>query len=183
MPVIVGPRRTHNYYSPATGEFTARVMESWKKLHNFKPMTMSATGTGLSATSLASKIRYGMLWLAENCENPDVRAYFQRLRSEVRVHIHHNNIDLSRTVDPATTMSLIQNRDVIDMRADLLAWVDSIKPLRQKFERLGLDLGDDDLAWFSAKLAELEQNGYCGVIKRNHIIIVNYPKNLLLSEE
>jgi len=176
------PSRKHNYYSPDAGKFAARVVESWSKTNNFLPLTMSAHGTGVSSGTLASKLRYGLQWLAENAEPAEVRAYFADIAPKVRICTRHNSLDIELIHDPIATIKSAEDTDGLEMRADLLGWVEAIKPLRQKWERDGLRLSDENLEWFQTKIRELEERGYCGVAKRHHVMVVHYPKNLLLGD-
>lgn len=177
----VKPRK-HNYYSPKSGQFAARFIENWKKIHNFQPTTISAHGTGKSVGSIMAQMRYGLEWLSECAEPAEVRAYFIELRPRIKMKVNDSAIDFECITDPLESLRASDDNSGLELRAELLGWVELAKAPRQKWERTGIKLTDENLQWFVDKIRELEERGYCGVAKRDHVVIINYPKNLLLGD-
>lgn len=175
----IAPERTrHNYYCAKSGTMAARALGQWHK-EGCKSKAIKTAGTGMGAPALATKLRLGLEWLCENTQDEVARKFFEGIKDIVKIRgdSAHGIVYVEKCVDFMTNMEDADNSAEVaaELKQDLARWIASDPPLDAKWQRDGFSLGQEDMIWFKTKLAELEREGYCGVVKLDRIKILRTP--------
>ena len=170
----------HPYYNPRAAIMVADLIKEWKEL-GFKPTRISCNNVGINAPTLQAKIQNGMRWLADNATSAETKEFWGDLILRTKVTTHQNAVELRKVVREIKLVPLPETAP-LDLRAEFNLWINDDPPSRAKWplKSIPVELNDDDIAWFTARLAELNAAGIevIGKVTPNSIVVVRMPPQL-----
>ena len=173
-----GPRRRHNYYCADSATWAARIVGNWSTA-GFRTTTINCQNTGLSSTSVRTKLLYGIEWMADNATDEKTKKFFADLYASMLL-THDpaaNCVYLSRRTDVVDAMCDYVDESCLDHKASLLSWLASDPPMRTQWPREAtkFNLSQEDLMWFQDKLREIHSKGYIAIIKPTKLKFIRHP--------
>lgn len=170
-----GSNKPHNYYTARHAADTAKIIRSWAA-EGFKPQQINCAPMGLRPDTVRLRMFYGLLWLADNLDDPKDKEFFRDIKETITMRTDGDTIQLFRSRSPVNFMVPLKTNNVPALQASLLSWFASNPAPNAKWPvtKINWDLTDDEAAWFREQLELHKHEFYIGKAERNFVQFVRY---------